>query len=66
MSLNPDECEFKQEGLCCHTEHPYEFRGSGWECNATESDVMTEEEYEEGLKAMRAIIKAHAGPRMGP
>jgi hypothetical protein len=44
--MNPDECEFKQEGLCSHIEHPCEFRGPGWECLATENDVMTEEEYD--------------------
>lgn len=45
MSLNPDECEFKQEDLCSF-DGPCRFRGPGWECTVKESGLMTEEEYE--------------------
>ena len=50
MSLNPDECEFKQEDLCSF-DGPCRFRGPGWECTAKESDLMTEEEYDAMVKA---------------
>jgi hypothetical protein len=35
-------------------------------CGATDADIMTEEEYEEGLKAMQQLVNAHAGKRMDP
>jgi hypothetical protein len=35
-------------------------------CGATDADLMTEEDYEGGLKAMQQLVKAHAEKRMDP
>lgn len=56
MSLNPDECEFKQEDLCSF-DGPCQFRGPGWECTAKESDPMTEEEYDAMQKLSAGVQK---------
>jgi hypothetical protein len=78
MSESNGRCEWESQGYCCQPEYytkngfqcsfalPIQPGDITHKCGATEADLITEEEYEEGLKAMRQLIKAHAEKRMEP
>lgn len=72
MSESNGRCVWEHEDYCCQPDYyvkggfqcsfalPIQPGDITHKCGATDADLMTEEEYEEGLKAMRAIIKAHS------
>ena len=78
MSETNGRCEFESQDYCCIPDYivksgfkcssalPIEEGDICEKCGATDANLMTEEEYEEGEKAMRQLIKAHAEKRMEP
>jgi hypothetical protein len=78
MSESNGRCAFEHEDYCCPPDYlvkegftcrsalPIQPGDITNKCGATDADLMTEEEYEEGLRAMKQIVNAHAGKRMEP